>query len=601
MRAVTLTRAERRLFAFLVQVAAERSPETTVRVAGGWVRDKLLGLPGRDIDIVLDDTTGAQFAKHVVAHQRKSKAKGAVSGFGVIRTNPEQSKHLETVAMTIFGEPIDINCFRTDDYTREPSSRIPTTRLGTAEEDAHRRDFTLNALFFNVTESVRRRTSKTDVCVEDFTGRGLDDLRSGLLRTPLAPLETLRDDPLRLLRGIRFASTFGFDLDDGFAEVAALPEIVAALASKVSRERIGIELRKVFASRDPARGFALLEAYGVRDVVFAPHSGAAEAQTVGATTTHWPSDSVAFDGAGPWARAVEHARRLSALRQKGGAKDADADVAEANVEADADQGADSNGVLTPGYALEVMSAALSYAQPAAPATVRALAELERAVAEARSLDVARSGRRFPAAVESLATSYEGIAEGVLLRNLCFSRREPRAVARILALAAALRLALRSDASNGTKPRELLDAWRADLESNSLLAGLWFRAAETASRNVDVGANDGEGLWRCAARVAATSPECWGDSESEGESESDLAQMVDTLFAPAARAAAARAPLLNGHDAVRLLGGGGADVKCALNMVAAWQMTQPHDATKEAAERWLAGEVEDLVGPRTTTK
>ena len=72
-------------------------------------------------------------------------------------------------------------------------------------------------------------------------------------------------------------------------------------------------------------------------------------------------------------------------------------------------------------------------------------------------------------------------------------------------------------------------------------------------------------------------------------------MVDDLFSPAARAAAVRAPLLNGHDAVRLLGGGGAEVKLALNMVAAWQMTQPHDATKEAAEHWLAGEVEDLRG------
>jgi tRNA nucleotidyltransferase (CCA-adding enzyme) len=119
----------------------------------------------------------------------------------VIRANPDQSKHLETVAMTILGEPIDINCFRTDDYSQTSSSRIPSTRVGTATEDAHRRDFTLNALFFNVTESVRRGTSSTDACVEDLTGRGLDDLEHGLLRTPLAAFETLRDDPLRLLRG----------------------------------------------------------------------------------------------------------------------------------------------------------------------------------------------------------------------------------------------------------------------------------------------------------------------------------------------------------------------------------------------------------------
>ena len=77
VQTIALTPTEKRLFALLVDVAKRRSPGTTVRVAGGWVRDKLLGLPGRDIDIVLDDTSGARFAKHVVAHQRAAASRGA--------------------------------------------------------------------------------------------------------------------------------------------------------------------------------------------------------------------------------------------------------------------------------------------------------------------------------------------------------------------------------------------------------------------------------------------------------------------------------------------------------------------------------------------
>ena len=76
VQTIALTPTEKRLFALLVDVAKRRSPGTTVRVAGGWVRDKLLGLPGRDIDIVLDDTSGARFAKHVVAHQRAAASRG---------------------------------------------------------------------------------------------------------------------------------------------------------------------------------------------------------------------------------------------------------------------------------------------------------------------------------------------------------------------------------------------------------------------------------------------------------------------------------------------------------------------------------------------
>ena len=82
-------------------------------------------------------------------------------------------------------------------------------QFGTPEQDAMRRDFTINSLFYNINESR----------VEDLTHRGLEDLRQGLLRTPLAAMETFMDDPLRVLRAVRFGTRFGFELEASLVEV----------------------------------------------------------------------------------------------------------------------------------------------------------------------------------------------------------------------------------------------------------------------------------------------------------------------------------------------------------------------------------------------
>jgi tRNA nucleotidyltransferase (CCA-adding enzyme) len=106
------------------------------------------------------------------------------SGMGVIMANPEQSKHLETATLRLLGLPIDLVHLRSEKYTEE--SRIPTIEVGTPEEDALRRDFTINSLFYNLNQQK----------VEDLTGRGLDDLKNGIIRTPLDPQITLMDGVL---------------------------------------------------------------------------------------------------------------------------------------------------------------------------------------------------------------------------------------------------------------------------------------------------------------------------------------------------------------------------------------------------------------------
>ena len=125
---------------------------------------------------------------------------------------------------------------RSESYSKM-DSRIPThVQIGTPLQDALRRDFTINTLFYNINRDV----------VEDMTGCVLRDLSLQIIRTPLIPLQTFLDDPLRILRGIRFASRYHFGHDHDLSEVISTNELVRqALITKISRERIGHELEEM--------------------------------------------------------------------------------------------------------------------------------------------------------------------------------------------------------------------------------------------------------------------------------------------------------------------------------------------------------------------
>jgi tRNA nucleotidyltransferase (CCA-adding enzyme) len=120
--------------------------------------------------------------------------------------------------------------------------------IGTAEEDAFRRVLTINALFYNI------QTKQ----VEDWTGKGFADLRRGIVATPLPPLTTLLDDPLRILRSIRFAARLRFTMSDKLIRAAKTPQVVQALTLKVSRERVGGEFDFMMRSPDPVGAVRLL-------------------------------------------------------------------------------------------------------------------------------------------------------------------------------------------------------------------------------------------------------------------------------------------------------------------------------------------------------
>ncbi|MCW5515962.1 CCA tRNA nucleotidyltransferase [Muriicola sp. Z0-33] len=201
-------------------------------VIGGFVRDYLLkrGTP-KDIDIVAIGS-GIELAKKVAS---KLPGKPEVAVFKNFGTAMIKLKELE----------IEFVGARKESYYRD--SRKPVVENGTLQEDQNRRDFTINALAI----SLNKKDYGT--LIDPFNG--LEDLENQLIRTPLAPGITYSDDPLRMMRAIRFAAQLDFTIH---------PESLKAITSHkkrikiVSRERIVDELHKIMAAKKPSKGLALL-------------------------------------------------------------------------------------------------------------------------------------------------------------------------------------------------------------------------------------------------------------------------------------------------------------------------------------------------------
>ncbi|KAJ1645191.1 CCA tRNA nucleotidyltransferase, mitochondrial [Coemansia erecta] len=237
-----------------IQADQPSKPRLVLRIAGGWVRDKLLGLRSHDLDIAIDNMSGYDLAQHVNAYLRDTGH--SVRTVAKISQNPEKSKHLETATTSVLGLLVDFVNLRSETYNSD--SRIPHIEFGTPLEDALRRDITINALFYNI--ETRQ--------VEDFTGKGIDDLKNGIVRTPLEPLKTFSDDPLRVLRVIRFASRFGYNIDAQTSEAIKRPEIKSDLDAKISRERICVELEKMAAGPHPLLSIQMILEFGLYENIF---------------------------------------------------------------------------------------------------------------------------------------------------------------------------------------------------------------------------------------------------------------------------------------------------------------------------------------------
>ena len=212
-------------------------------VVGGFVRDKLLGRPCKDIDIVClgDAIALANKASELFHPQPK------VSWF----------KNFGTAHINIQGYDVEFVGARKESYQQH--SRNPTVEPGTIKDDQERRDFTINALAIDVHQSINQEI----VLVDPFNG--VQDLNDRIIRTPLAPEKTFSDDPLRMLRAIRFATQLGFVIESntllGIVETA--PRI-----SIISQERITDELNKIMLSSKPSIGWDLLFKTGLLKEIF---------------------------------------------------------------------------------------------------------------------------------------------------------------------------------------------------------------------------------------------------------------------------------------------------------------------------------------------
>jgi len=259
-----------------VPVPAELAKEkVTLRWTGGWVRDKLLNGQSHDIDLAINKMTGEHFGlkmqeylsipgnaeKHGLVNPAASRSaadrtKHICPGLHKIEANPEKSKNLETATTKIMGIDLDLVNLRKETYNEV--SRNPQMEFGTAEEDAMRRDATVNAMFYNL-----------HTCqVEDFTKRGHQDMAAGIIRTPLEPYQTFKDDPFRVLRLIRFASRLNYTIDPETAKAMGNPEIQHVLKIKISRERVGIEFDKMLKGPRPRMALELIDRFGLYRTVF---------------------------------------------------------------------------------------------------------------------------------------------------------------------------------------------------------------------------------------------------------------------------------------------------------------------------------------------
>ena len=226
-----------------IDQTSQQKEKVVLRWAGGWVRDKLLGIKSNDIDVAINVMTGENFgyklkeyvedSENVTKHALQPKDLGS---FHKIKKNPEKSKQLETTTVKIFGRDVDFVNLRKEVYSED--SRNPVMEFGTPEEDAERRDATINALFYNIHTGL----------VEDFTG-GLNDLKAKRITTPMDPEKTFKDDPLRVLRLIRFSSRLGFEIDPHVEQWMGDPTVAENLKLKISRERVGTELSKMLKGK----------------------------------------------------------------------------------------------------------------------------------------------------------------------------------------------------------------------------------------------------------------------------------------------------------------------------------------------------------------
>lgn len=227
------------IFTVISTIADQLNQETYV--IGGYVRDLILNRPSPDIDVVTIGS-GIQLAEMV------AKKLGPNIQVNVFKTYGTAMLKYQSLELEFVGA-------RKESY--QPESRNPIVEDGTLEEDQNRRDFTINAL------AICLNGHRFGELIDPFGG--IQDIEDKIIRTPLEPEITFSDDPLRMMRAIRFATQLGFTIENTTLEAITKNKNRIQI---ISRERIGEELNKIILSSKPSIGFRLLEKTGLLELIF---------------------------------------------------------------------------------------------------------------------------------------------------------------------------------------------------------------------------------------------------------------------------------------------------------------------------------------------
>ena len=239
MATITQGFLDHKIFKIVSETAAEQGVRAFV--IGGYVRDCFLGRPSKDIDIVVEGS-GIAIAEAVAEK---------------VRTNVSVFRNFGTAMLRYKGIEVEFVGARKESYNR--NSRKPIVEDGTLEDDQLRRDFTINAMAFSL------QKDDFGALVDPFGG--IRDLASGIIRTPLDPDTTYSDDPLRMVRAVRFATK----LSTPELEFKIVQESKDSIRRNLhrmeilSKERIVEELNKILVTSRPSMGFRLLDEVGLLD------------------------------------------------------------------------------------------------------------------------------------------------------------------------------------------------------------------------------------------------------------------------------------------------------------------------------------------------
>ena len=241
MSTITQGFLDHKIFAIVSEAAA--SLGVRAFVIGGYVRDCFLGRPSKDIDIVVEGS-GIALAEAVG---------------GMVHSNVSVFRNFGTAMLRFQGIEVEFVGARKESYRRD--SRKPIVEDGTLEDDQLRRDFTINAMAFSL------QKEDFGALVDPFGG--IRDLAAGIIRTPLDPDTTYSDDPLRMVRAIRFATK----LSTPEQTFTIVPESLESISRNrqrmeiLSKERIVEELNKILVTPKPSIGFKLLDQTGLLDFI----------------------------------------------------------------------------------------------------------------------------------------------------------------------------------------------------------------------------------------------------------------------------------------------------------------------------------------------